>query len=62
MKDVYAAHYGKLIGKIVTRIVKDPESECRGLLFSDGTIAWISQDEEGNGPGFLDISEPERKG
>jgi hypothetical protein len=60
-KDFYLEHYGKLVGKKVTGIVKDPHSECRGLLFDDGTIAWIDQDAEGNGPGFLDISEPERK-
>jgi hypothetical protein len=53
----YVAHYGKLIGKTVKQLVTDgdPSEAMYGLLFTDGTIAWIQRDEEGNGPGFLDI-------
>ena len=59
-EDFYVKHYSKLIGKTVTSIVHDgaPDNEqCFGLCFSDGTVAWINCDEEGNGPGFLDIQE-----
>ena len=56
-------HYGKLTGKLVKTIVTDGGSEgqeCFGLKFTDGTIAWIMCDPEGNGPGFLDIQPLER--
>ena len=56
--DPFMKHYGQLIGKRVVRIVKDPDDEdgdFYALVFDDGTAAWILQDEEGNGPGFLDI-------
>jgi len=59
--DPYMRHYGQLMGKRVVRIVKDDGADDFGgdvfyaLVFDDGTTAWILQDEEGNGPGFLDI-------
>ena len=57
MEDAYVKHYGQLVGKTVTKIAKEAHGEFYGLLFNDGTIAWISRDEEGNGPGFLDIQQ-----
>lgn len=60
----YTEHYGKLIDKKVVKIAIDPsgsEGPTFGLIFDDGTIAWIQRDEEGNGAGFLDIEKP-RKG
>jgi hypothetical protein len=30
-----------------------------GLEFTDGSIAWIDCDPEGNGPGFLKIQRPQ---
>jgi len=59
MKDVYVKHYGQLIGKKVTKIAKEADGEFYGLIFNDGTIAWILQDPEGNGPGFLNIEKSE---
>ena len=54
--DFTAEHYQQLAGKTVSHVVIDKESGFYGLKFTDGTIAWISRDEEGNGPGFLDIT------
>ena len=57
--DVYAKHYGQLVGKTIAKVVRDgnPEGigEMYGYQFTDGTVAWIQQDAEGNGPGFLQI-------
>ena len=55
----YTKNYGKLKGKTVCQVVNDGDASGDGLYFglefADGTIAWILRDEEGNGPGFLDI-------
>ena len=56
----------KLVGKMVSRaVVSDGavpgDLPIVGLQFADRTIAWILCDEEGNGPGVLDIQEPEKK-
>ena len=57
----YMKHYGPLIGKTVKSLTIDETADTGdgeplfGLLFTDGTIAWILSDEEGNGSGFLDI-------
>ena len=63
-KAAQVAHLSKLNGKTVKAIVTDGGNqgigECFGLHFSDGTIAWIMCDPEGNGPGFLDIQPLER--
>lgn len=63
MKDVYVEHYGQLIGKKVSKIAKKADGvfhdEFYGLIFNDGTIAWILQDPEGNGPVFLNIEKSE---
>jgi hypothetical protein len=54
-------YYAKLVGKRITGIVKDvgegPYSigTIYGLQLSNGEIAWVLRDEEGNGPGFLSI-------
>jgi hypothetical protein len=52
-------HLKRLVGKTVVGLVRDGGSsytdECWGLRFSDGTVAWIQCDPEGNGPGFLAI-------
>jgi hypothetical protein len=58
----YIKHYSQLKGKTVKglTVVEDDEAsglgDIYGLEFTDGTIAWIQRDEEGNGAGFLDIS------
>ena len=54
-------HLSRLVGRRVTGIALDSESEadfgepCYGLRFANGLVAWIMRDPEGNGPGFLDI-------
>ncbi len=56
-------HLGQLIGKTVLSLVVDNHSDSGiwGLKFTDGTIAWILQDPEGNGPGHLDITKSKLK-
>ena len=56
-EDFYTTHYGQLTGKIVKAVVKSSHDSNAfyGLLFTDGSVAWIQRDEEGNGPGFLEI-------
>lgn len=58
-RDFYQDHYGKLLKGIVIDVAHDPTDNAYGLVFRlpNGGIktAWISCDEEGNGPGFLDI-------
>lgn len=53
----YVDHYGKLIGKTVKSIGLDDSDgdSIFALKFTDGTLAFILCDEEGNGAGFLDI-------
>ena len=50
--------YDKLVGKTLTGVCvdrSDPGIEpVIGLVFGE-TVAWILCDEEGNGPGVLDI-------
>ena len=55
--DRNSQYYGQLVGKTVNGVVVDLSNveSCWGLEFTDGTTAWIMRDEEGNGPGFLDI-------
>lgn len=57
--DVYVKHYGQLVGKTIKSVVRDGDTEgigeMYGYQFTDGTVAWIQQDAEGNGPGFLNI-------
>lgn len=49
--------YKNLVGKKIINVVVESRTypELFGLKFDDGTTAWILCDEEGNGPGFLDI-------
>jgi hypothetical protein len=55
------SYYRTLIGKTVSAIVMNQclGQTTYGLEFTDGTIAWIDCDPEGNGPGFLDIQAPQ---
>lgn len=65
--DPYMKEYTKLRGKILVDVVKDDEGidgqPVYGLVFKSGisdrkpSVAWVYQDEEGNGPGFLNIQE-----
>lgn len=65
--DPYIKEYTKLRGKILVDVVKDDEGidgqPVYGLVFKSGisdrkpSVAWVYQDEEGNGPGFLNIQE-----
>ena len=52
-------HLSPLVGKTVKELAVDPEGvdgePVFGLAFTDGTVAWIMCDPEGNGPGFLDL-------
>jgi hypothetical protein len=50
-------YYSTLVGKTVKAIVMNRclGQTTYGLEFTDGTIAWVDCDPEGNGPGFLDI-------
>ena len=60
--DAFEKEYSKLVGKTVKRVVNDGghgmTAKVYGLQFTDSTIAWILQDPEGNGPGFLDLQAP----
>ena len=63
--DPYLKEYSKLKGKTVRLVIRDSApaelgGTCYGLEFTDGTLAWIMMDPEGNGPGFLEIVEPEK--
>lgn len=57
LTNAFMAEYSQLKGKTIKRIVVDnsDHENVYGLLFTDGTIAWILCDPEGNGPGFLEI-------
>lgn len=66
----YEKEYGQLRGFTVTGLAMDDsdDSFCDeptfGLILEKGKrkfIAWISQDEEGNGPGFLHIEEQKQE-
>ena len=52
-------HLSKLTGKTVKGVAFVPpdewSEEMYGLEFTDGTVAWILRDPEGNGQGHLDI-------
>lgn len=59
----YTAYFGQLVGAKITgfQMVKDEDDEygdlwpCFAVTLKDGTKTTLelSQDEEGNGPGFL---------
>ena len=53
--------YDKLVGKTLTGVCIDRSDRgiepVIGLVFGE-TVAWILCDEEGNGPGVLDIEGP----
>lgn len=53
--------YDKLVGKTLTGVCVDRSDRgiepVIGLVFGE-TVAWIMCDEEGNGPGVLDIEGP----
>jgi hypothetical protein len=59
MTIIEQAHYAQLVGKIVSGLViAEAEGDIEegiGLEFTDGTIAWILSDPEGNGTGFLEV-------
>ncbi len=57
IKETYGKYYGQLVGKTVKRVATSTREHevFFGLVFDDETTVWISRDEEGNGPGFLDI-------
>lgn len=56
----FLEHYNQLKGLTVVDVVQDGNKgndQCWGLQMSNGKIAWIMCDPEGNGPGFLSIEE-----
>jgi len=59
--EYYAKHYGKLVGKTITKVIHDPKSAIWGFECKTPkgktTLVWILCDEEGNGAGALDIIE-----
>ena len=65
--DPYLKEYLKLRGKILVDVVKDDDGingePVYGLVFKSGikdrkpSVAWVYRDEEGNGAGFLIITE-----
>jgi hypothetical protein len=62
--DAFEKEYSRLSGKTVRRTVCDDGAgtdKVYGLEFTDGTIAWILMDCEGNGPGFLEVQAPARR-
>ena len=57
-QDYYIKEYSQLKGHKVVDIVKDgsdPDETVYGLVFDNGTVAWIMSDDEGNGSGTLHI-------
>lgn len=60
MPDAYKTHYARLLGKTITRIVKDTADQDIGTVYGfeldSGETIWILCDPEGNGPGFLEIT------
>ena len=52
-------HYSQLLKGILIDVAHDAADDAYGLVFRlpnrEVTTAWISCDEEGNGPGFLAI-------
>lgn len=61
--DAFEKEYSKLNGKTVKQVVNDGgvgSDKVYGLQFTDGTIAWILCDPEGNGPGFLEVQKVEK--
>lgn len=57
-RDPVFAYYRQLTGKTVDGVTSHPyaDGKAYSLDFTDGTKALILCDEEGNGPGFLDIT------
>lgn len=59
-KDAYVKHFGQLIGKTVKAVAVSEQDgdteEAFGLMFTDGTVAWVMTDPECNGQGWLDIT------
>jgi hypothetical protein len=65
--DPYLKEYLRLRGKILVDVVKDDDGingePVYGLVFKSGikdrkpSVAWVYRDEEGNGAGFLNITE-----
>ncbi len=61
---VMVNHLHQLVGKTVESVIYTPPDAktytpgIYGLNFTDGSVAWILQDPEGNGPGHLDIHKP----
>lgn len=52
-------YYKQLVGKRVNQVLFNGTDEF-GLEFTDGTIAWILCDWEGNGPGHLEITKAKK--
>lgn len=50
-------HLEQLIGAKITGIAQD-QDDIFGLILEDGRYVWILMDEEGNGPGHLEIYIP----
>jgi hypothetical protein len=56
----WAEKLTKFIGHKVEGVTVDQNDEFFGLILTKGkskTIVWIMEDDEGNGPGSLDIQE-----
>jgi len=57
--NAYQKHYFQILKGTLIDIAHDATDDCYGLVFrmpnEEVKTAWISRDEEGNGPGFLDI-------
>jgi hypothetical protein len=56
----YMANYiaKELVGWKITGTITDPDGENYGFIVKKGKAeknVWVSRDEEGNGPGFLEI-------
>lgn len=49
-----------LVGKTVTGYRVDRDG-TGGLQFTDGTMAWILADPEGNGPGHIEVVQPQKE-
>ena len=58
--DAETAHLKQLVGQRIVNVVTDllDGQNLYGLVLSNGSVAWILCDPEGNGPGHLQIELP----
>jgi hypothetical protein len=59
VNDIMKRHLKPLIGRKITRLFEAEDGgDDYGFELDNGTLVWVLQDAEGNGPGFLDLQPP----